>query len=256
MDPQHLAALEQRHGFDSWRAPDTEQDSFFVWRYLIGGRELPGWRPHRIQRVDAPGVPPGHHSIWQRTDGRGRVLLAMDAYETVSAAAARQLMITLLAEFQSPLVERDAGLGDVGFTVPGEGAVLLARGNLVVLIRNAGEETLALNDIARRFDENLRSSPDGRMPWEEAPAISRLDIAPGPARVGQPVSIALEAAAPTGGDLWFKLFGPPGTIETLEGGLRFTPAIAGPQEIVAHAITREGAAASRTLRLDVQPTAE
>jgi hypothetical protein len=252
MDAAHLAALKERHDFEAWRAPDPAQGAFLVWRHFLGGRELPGWRAHRIQRVEAPDTPPAHHSIWQRADGRGQILVAFDVYECASAAQAREFLVRVLAEFQTPLLERVPGIGEVAFTVPGEGAIVFARANLVLVLRNAGAETISLGDVARRFDENLRARPESGMPWEEAPVIARFEA--GAARVvaGQTVPLTLDAPPRAGRAVWFKLFGPAGTFEIENDRPLFRPAAAGPAEILAYAIAADGAAAGTSFRLDVE----
>jgi len=250
MDAALIAALKDRHRFGEWSAPDPAAGAFLVWRHFLGGRELPGWRAHRIQRVEAPGFPPAHQSIWQRADGRGQILLAFDVYESPSAADAREFLVRLLAEFQSPLLERIPAIGDVAFTVPGEGAILFARGNLVVALRNAGAETIALGDIARRYDENLRARPGGGMPWEDTPAIEKFE-ADARAAVGQAVPLALDVQTRAGRPVWYKLYGPAGAFTIENDRPVFRPAAPGPAELTAYAITADGAAGSRTLRLDV-----
>ncbi|MGH8532017.1 MAG: hypothetical protein ACREV1_04620 [Gammaproteobacteria bacterium] len=39
--------------------------------------------------------------------------------------------------------------------MPGETAVLFARGNLVVLLRNVGAKVMGLGPLARRFDQQI-----------------------------------------------------------------------------------------------------
>ena len=251
MDAAHIAALKERHRFEAWGSPEPGGGAFLVWRHFLGGRELPGWRAHRIQRVDAAGAPPAHHSVWQRADGRGQVLLSFDIYETTSAASAREFLVRILAEFQSPLLERTSGIGDVAFTVPGEGAIAFARANLVLVLRNAGAETISLGDVARRYDENLRARPERGMPWEDAPRIARFEPAAGRAAVGQAVPLALDAEPRAGRAVWFKLFAPAGSFAVENDRPVFRPDAPGPVEIVAYAIAADGAAASRTLRIDV-----
>jgi hypothetical protein len=251
MDAALIAALKDRHRFAEWSAPEPVAGAFLVWRHFLGGRELPGWRAHRIQRVEAPGFPPAHQSIWQRADGRGQILLAFDVHETASAADAREFLVRLLAEFQSPLLERIPAIGDVAFTVPGEGAIVFARANLLVALRNAGAETISLGDLARRYDENLRARPGGGMPWEDTPAIARFE-APARAVVGQAVPLALDVETRAGRPVWFKLYATAGSLAVENDRPVFRPAAAGPAEISAYAITADGAAGSRTIRIDVE----
>jgi hypothetical protein len=251
MDAQLIAALKARHDFEGWNEPEPGQPSFLVWRYFLGGRELPGWRAHRIQPIGVPGSPPAHHSVWQRTDGRGQVLLALDVYECASGADAREFLVRVMAEFQSPLLERLQTVGDVAFALPGEGAIAFVRGNLVVILRNAGDETIPLGDLARRFDENLRARPQDGGPWEEAPAIARFEPEAERVAPGEPIPLRLDIAAPAR-PVWFKLFGPAGSLTIEADRPVFLAAAAGPQDIIAFAITREGGIATRTLRLDVE----
>ena len=84
-----------------------------------------------------------------------RRLVHLRTFECESPAAARALLLQLLAEVQGPLVERSDVAGDVAFAAPGNTLILAARGPHVFTISNGGEELIDLSRIAKTLDERL-----------------------------------------------------------------------------------------------------
>src|SRR5918911_5245840 len=91
--------LKRRFDYESWRSKDTGDEEMLIRGIKLGGDELPGWQPFRMQRFEAEDMPPYVHSIWQRSDGGTDVLLRLDIYECASVAAAREFLLRLLGEF-------------------------------------------------------------------------------------------------------------------------------------------------------------
>jgi hypothetical protein len=251
MDRDQVGALKKRYAFDEWRLRRAPGESIFIWKHVLGEKQLPGWRPERIQAVRTSKAPPGHTSLWQRTDGRGRALLNLDIFECGSAIAAHEYIVWLLAEFQSPLVDRrdELAIGSVSFTVPDDTAILFARSNLVVMMRNAGPELVPLAEIARRFDASIAARPT-RTGAGQPPRIDRFDVTVD--RTGRrPVAaLALEASHPRGRPVWFKLFAADGNFGIRDHAVAWVPAGPGRQEIAAYALGADLDAVSATLRFD------
>src|SRR5207245_5707794 len=104
----------KRYGFDQWSQPRPGAEALFIWRFALGGQELP---EHRVVRIETVGQPdaPAIASLWSPEQQRG-VLVRVDVSEAPSVAGARAELLRALAEFQSPQVERiDGGPGDVAF---------------------------------------------------------------------------------------------------------------------------------------------
>src|SRR5438105_1550031 len=121
--------LKRRFDYESWRGKDTGDEGMLIRGIRLSGDELPGWQPYRMQRVELENMPPYVHSIWQRPDGGADVLLRLDIYECASAAAAREFLLRLLGEFQSPEIARQEQntVGDVAFVYPQETMILFTR---------------------------------------------------------------------------------------------------------------------------------
>jgi hypothetical protein len=159
MATEQTKALGERMGFDEWREPRPgDGERLFVWRFALGGGELPGWRVHRVDRP-----PPGEvvtlQSIWTGVGG-GDELLRVDTFECPSAAAARETMLRVLGDYQGAhALRRGDGPGEVGFAMPNGHAELFARGNLVVQVRNAGRRLVAVREHAARLDDWLLMRP-------------------------------------------------------------------------------------------------
>ena len=119
------------------------------------GSEFVEWTLERLER-DENTKPTAVHSMW-RHDEVGQERLAVDAFECSSVKAAHDQLIETLGEIESAAVEKRTGknaIGDVSFGL-NDTMVLFARGNLVVLIRNAGRTVVKVAAVARALDKML-----------------------------------------------------------------------------------------------------
>jgi hypothetical protein len=245
--------LRQRHDYESWRDRNTLEEELFIWQFFFAGDVFPGWRVHRTQRVEAAGWPPGIQSIWRPPGEDTQTLLAVDAYECASRAAAHAFLIQLLTGFQSPEVSRQdpPAVGDVVFAVPGETALLFARANLAFLIRSAGRQVLPVTEVARQLDRELTARPEvteARL----APDIRRFALAAPEIQVGVSVPLEIEASDPREERLWFKFFSSAGQVLLEDGKLVYRPLAAGPQQVTVYVINEHRDAASRVLEIEAK----
>jgi hypothetical protein len=164
MDTGQREYLEKRHAASEWHgrsAPNRRMIAGFG----FSGSELGGWTLLRTRR-DERGTPPALHTLWHRGDPAVE-LLSIDVWECVSVAAAHGQLLEVLGSVQSDAVERHkgrGGAGDVAFTL-GHTFVLFARVNVVVLVRNAGPQTVNVEPVAHVIDELLvRLSASDRSP--------------------------------------------------------------------------------------------
>lgn len=147
---ERLAVLGRELAYDQWANAATP-GRVFVWRFFLGGGELPGWRLHRSYRIPGDGFPPGIQTVWTRDDG---ALLQVDAFEAPSSAEARQTLLQLAGEHQAEgAVSRAQGqAGEVAVAGPRESTLALVRGNLVLQVRNAGGQREPVGGYARELD--------------------------------------------------------------------------------------------------------
>lgn len=153
--------LKRRFNYEVWQAKPGENEGRPVSRVTLRGDELPGFVAQRIQRVEAAENFPAYvRSIWQQSKSEGDVLITMDLYECASTSAAREFLLRLLGEFQSPEVQRQTPgtVGDVAFVYPGDTMLLFSRRNVVVWLRNAGPQVVSVMPLAQTIDRNLSSS--------------------------------------------------------------------------------------------------
>jgi hypothetical protein len=252
--PDGLEELRRRHGFDDWRGSRATDEELFAWGFFFGGQELPGRRALRIDPVEAPGWPPAVQSLWgvedENVSGEGP-LVRVDVYECMSRAEAHELVVRLLAQFQSPVIERRRnGLGDVAFGMPGDRSVLLARANVAVVVLNAGTEIQAVEPVAREID-NLFAAPLRLDRHTVRPQIRRVALAEGKPAKGVPIALVLEAEDPLGRRVWFRLSAKGGEFSSHDGRVFYTPAAEGSQAVEVAAINENLGVATQTLELEV-----
>lgn len=153
MDAERRRQVEQRHDAGAWRGRSAHAAP--LRGLALTGREIPGWQPHRIDRK--PGPPPQTVSLWRRAEAATDEILRVDVFELPTVAEAHDYLIELLNEFEATEIRRrePTPVGDVAFGTPL--VLLFARGNLVVLVRNAGRAVMEVAGLARELDVRLES---------------------------------------------------------------------------------------------------
>ena len=153
MDSELRNSLVERYSANEWlEVPRGLGEARSV---NIGSSLPPGWILVKSQRNDSS-RPPFVLSIWSRADERD-VFLSIRTIECADAAAAREQLLEELGNFQSPIIEqRDAGVGDVTFGLR-DSMILFVRGNIVVLILNAGPKVVSVYEVAQFLDGIIRA---------------------------------------------------------------------------------------------------
>jgi hypothetical protein len=240
-----LDAFGKRFGFDQWSQPRRGAEALFIWRFALGGQELPD---HRVVRIESVGQPdaPAIASLWSAEQQHG-VLVRVDVSEAPSVAEARAELLRVLGEFQSPQVERvDGGPGDVAFGPGGYRAVAFARANVVVAVRNAGDEVEPVESAARELDQLLR----------EGPAADRSSVRPAIRRAaaevtGREARLVVDAEDPLGRHVWFRFAATSGEFRAESGGIVFRAEDDGRQTIEVAAINENLGAAREQVEFTV-----
>jgi hypothetical protein len=242
-----FAAVAGRMGYGDWRGTNRLGEELFVWNLMLAPTLMPGWYAHAVEVVHARGWPRAIQSVWR--DERERVAL-VDAFECASRAEAHALLLRILALAESPLIgcDDDPALGDVAFRGPGDGFVLLARANVVALLRTADRRPLDIPRAAARLDAELVAKPPVEVA-AAAPAIRELVAATPAVRRGDEVALGLTAEAPAAEPLWYKAFSPTGELSRRDDRLQYRQTSASPARLEVYAVTAGGAAARRELRL-------
>jgi hypothetical protein len=232
-----LDAFRTRHGFDDWREPEPGGEALFIWRFALGGQELPGNRSLRIDTLELPDLPPTIQSLWRPDkEDSDRVLLRMDVTEAPSVMEARALLLWTLAQFQSPLIERIGdGPGDVAFGASGNRALVFARANTVVVVLNAGDEVQSVDEPAREVDGLLRDGPSADRS-SVRPTIRRAEVAEAGGSVRRAIRVLVEAEDPLGRHVWFRFSARRGRFRAEGDSVFFEPEDEGPQTIEVAAV--------------------
>lgn len=237
-----LELLKRLHSYETWVDRSPLPESLHILGFFLTSDDMPGWQRNRRELFESEQVR-RTQSIWSRREHVDE-LLRVDLLECPSRTAAHELLLDTIGEFQSAAVSRqEVGLGDVAFG-NGEFALVFARGNLVVMFRNAGRELVSVVDDARHLDEQLTSRPTAG--HGVTPSIIRFELSVREAKVGEPVTIEMEAADPLGRPVWFKVFAAGGQLHAEGGGLIYEPNVSGSHRLTAFAVNENGGVATRT----------
>lgn len=158
MDDTTRKYLSERHAVAEW-SPITPG---LIIAPEPTAMEVDGWSLVRSRPLRIPQARAAWTALWAPPDARGLVLLRIDLIDTTGPNAAREELLRLLGEFESPVVQRqfNAGVGDVAFGPPDETALVFLLANIVVALRNAEREVVAVTAYGRRIDEQLRARLD------------------------------------------------------------------------------------------------
>jgi hypothetical protein len=141
MDGAKRERLQEQHRFSEWAGRSTLPKERRIEAPAFTGKELPGWTLERTK---------GRTTFWRR--GTSDAVVRIDIFASESVDAAHEYLVDALGEFESSGIRRraDTSIGDVAFGT--EIVILFARGNLVVVARNAGREVVPVTAIARAVD--------------------------------------------------------------------------------------------------------
>lgn len=150
LHPEQRKLLERQHDFAEWQGVDTTVGPT-IRGFALKGDELPGWALAKSRRNDALD-PPRLDTFWRPAEGSPETLLGIQVIERPTVAAAREALLGVLADVQSAAIVRrtDLHIGDVLFGQ--ELLLVFARGNLVVLVRNAGPKVVPVVAVAQAVD--------------------------------------------------------------------------------------------------------
>lgn len=241
---QRFEELRERYAFDEWRGTRTSDECVLVWRFQLSGLELPGWIAHRIQTLRPAGMPPATLSLWQDSRETRDTLLSVAFFECASREAAHEQVLRLLGELEGVGLERRDWPGDVAFG-SADGVLLFARGNMALLVHCDERRPALALDAAARLDRLLVGRP---APAPEGPTI--LEFRAADDASASAVPLVIEAEAPPGHSVWFKLYTRNGELRIEDGRPVYAPADRGPREVTAYAVGRDGKAGAERLRLE------
>lgn len=180
-DVDLLDTMRRRFDFDAWRNRSTLAASLLVLNLALRGDELIGMTPVRRRRIEPAALlnlpeftelaavrsgaraidhlPRVHlESIW-RDAARPDVAVRVDVFECASQLDAHAKVIWLLGEFESPLIDRSHGVGDVVLGARQDAMLLFARANLVFLLRNIGRTWVPVRAAALALDAHALDAP-------------------------------------------------------------------------------------------------
>lgn len=244
--------VKARHDFDSWADINRVDGYLFIWRYALRGDEVEGWSTQRIRRAEPPGSRPILKTVWRPTDAKDiETLLSIDVFERDSRIEAHQLLVDMLGQFESSLVARDTKtpIGDVSFSVPGEGAILFARANVVVLVTNAGPNLVPVTDAARSLDADLVRRPTADM-FGGIP-LAEVQAAGHELTVGERTPLEVTVGSPLGQTVTLRFWSSVGEVRLINGILTYEARRAGHERISVLIINEAGSSAAIDVDLTI-----
>ncbi len=205
--------------FDDWFGANRLDENLFVQNYELGGNDVPGWRLERSRTVHKPDGPPIRRSFWRVGDKVGDkedTVLAVELIECPSRGEAHRTLAALVGDYESPEVARDEGapVGDVSFAVPSGTAVVFARANVVVQVRNAGRDVVPVGEVAGAVDVQLYRRPEtGGIAVPSVEGSARTITLP----AGGAAEVTMKSTDPLGGPVTLRYYSRLGEVAVVDG---------------------------------------
>ena len=261
--------LKERFAYDEWVGRNTVGENLFIWQFRLPDEQIGGWRQRHVEETEAPSRqvavnavpamdvawrdwPRAIRSIWQPSRGKTDRLIRETVYECASQAAAQELLLRLLGQFESPLISRreKSPIGDVAFSDPDDRVIVFARANLVCVVQSAGSRSVPVADKAGEIDRDLIARPEvaQETPLVEITSMAQLDIA------GARQAVSMDAVASRTADrpAMVKFFSRNGRVMIENGQLVYQPDEGEEQELEMYEVAPDRGPARRTVRFDVK----
>jgi hypothetical protein len=241
-----IQELKRRHLFYEWAGRTPRPERLFVRRFITAAARPTRLSEAVVQTVGQPGLPKLVVAIWRPDDNTQGEAFRTDVLECSSMQEAHEVLMQVLANFQTQIVERDAqrSAGDVWFQTPNGAASIFTRGNLVFAVRSL-QPGVRSEAVAEAMDSELISRPPAPASPPRA-RLLRLERAVASAPI-TPVRVELRDDTTC-----LKLFSSGGEFEQKKGVLLYTPLKPGPHDIDAIAIEPEGKLERSSVRLRVK----
>ncbi|WP_395337313.1 hypothetical protein WBP06_22300 [Novosphingobium sp. BL-8H] len=163
--------LRERFRFDEWKDANRLDHELELHDIAVPEGVLPGLEAGRVRRIDPGDGTRLLRASWFMADDRD-AMIVMDIRECPSRTAAHEVLLELLANIQSPHVERltEDAPGDVAFSSGSSAGLIFARGNVVVRVANGGARLVPVTPIAREIDTWLVEGTGSATPLGPAAA--------------------------------------------------------------------------------------
>jgi hypothetical protein len=144
----------------NWTVKNGDAQDWTICKQLRAGRlgvqsELGRQMAHArgLQRDATPMTsPPTVRTLFTNVS-MPNAMVRVDLFECASRDEAHELLVRIVSDFESPLVEElKSPVGDVAFAGRGTGLILFARANVVYLLRNVGRRAVSVEPIALALD--------------------------------------------------------------------------------------------------------
>jgi len=148
-------ALEEHFGVKDWHGR-SESGRRVIKEFQFEGSELKGWKLIKVKHAEQEGAKV-IRSMWSHGDNTSEVL-SVDVFVCGSVKAAHEAVLEALGNMQSGAIERKkekSTPGDVAFGLANT-LIVFARGNVTVLVRNAGPTIAPVGTIARDLDGQIQ----------------------------------------------------------------------------------------------------
>lgn len=248
--------LEEHFQFESWKrsnAPGTRRflSDFFFTHYILPNLQLTG-----VQTTSASAgvIRNTSHSFWTFQPGVDEPLLRVDVHEAASWQDARETLMTILTTLSEPGMvwqQHADDMGDVVFADPDFEDILLAVGNLVFFLRNAGFESVSLIEAAKSINQSVLNAPPGssdpfipdtirqfRFASDKAIANNKIRLIETPPQLHSPKRL-------------YQFIADEGEVSLEEEGLMYLPKLPGSRTLNIFAADTKGDFVIQTLPLNV-----
>lgn len=249
-----LRFFKARYGYDEWRRRISRE--LFIGGFFLSKHSLRDWK-----FVDLPQVSPVSQSpltiqaLVQTTLPDAIQRLRVDVDVCVSAESAVYFLLRRAASFDTPtLVMRpDLEIGDIALIESQTGAILFARGNVVVSVGNAFNTFANPADLAKLLDQHLTEHPARN--GKESGLLQRFYPATAIVSTNEEIPLLIHSDSARESEQFYKFFSPSGYVRQRRGQFIYCPTGSGSQQVTVFAYDSDGTILSQQLEIDVKASA-
>ena len=151
--------LKKRTSFSEWENQNKLKENLFIFQHKTPDYLLADWElSFSFASEWVPGMPRMAQEMWRPKSKVKKQAIQITKYECASRKEAHESMIRFLTDVHVQIdYEEITDLGDVAYATPSYGAVIFARGNLLMILANADKDRVNLKKLADEIDATLIS---------------------------------------------------------------------------------------------------
>jgi len=188
MEKNYIEELKTRFQFNNWNKAGSKTERIFIWGFQFSGHEIDKMKIVKNRSFPIPQESnetriQNSIALWQPEENPDSLLKIEVIENRDDNDSTDNTLLQVLSNFESPAIKLDPekNIGEICFGGDKPYLYIFKRGNLVVILRNAGKAMVDLTEHARNFDRlitanNGNKETMGRLHKRIAPLLGKETV--------------------------------------------------------------------------------